>query len=220
MRRGDSLSKKIQHIDPSRNLNWADAGVSKIDHYDIGKEVLDMRRKGMSYMKISKLLPDVCKEKLQGDTVSMITIRRYCKEHVAEEREDTENMAVNAYRENLKMLKMVDNNIEMLNVFLDSVSNMIANGANDATILKLFKHTKDLQVELEHYIARKQDIVSHIFNLQKEVYNMTTMNEVLTMVLNTVRKADRDIYNKVLMKLRENEKFIEATKKINQNSIE
>lgn len=214
------MSKKIQHIDPSRNLNWADAGVSKIDHYDIGKEVLDMRRKGMSYMKISKLLPDVCKEKLQGDTVSMITIRRYCKEHVAEEREDTENMAVNAYRENLKMLKMVDNNIEMLNVFLDSVSNMIANGANDATILKLFKHTKDLQIELEHYIARKQDIVSHIFNLQKEVYNMATMNEVLTMVLNTVRQADRDIYNKVLMKLRENEKFVEATKKINQNSIE
>lgn len=214
------MSKKIQHIDPSRNLNWADAGVSKIDHYDIGKEVLDMRRKGMSYMKISKLLPDVCKKKLQGDTVSMITIRRYCKEHVAEEREDTENMAVNAYRENLKMLKMVDNNIEMLNVFLDSVSNMIANGANDATILKLFKHTKDLQIELEHYIARKQDIVSHIFNLQKEVYNMATMNEVLTMVLNTVRQADRDIYNKVLMKLRENEKFVEATKKINQNSIE
>ena len=46
---------------------------------------------------------------------------------------------------------------------------------------------------------------------------MQTMKEVLRVTLQTVRKADQNIYNQVLMELRKNEKFIEAIKKFDEN---
>lgn len=212
------MDKNGSIVKKNGKLAWAEAKISKIDHYGVGDLVSEMRKKGMSYMKISKELSTTYADKMNGDTISMLTVSRWCHDHMDDERENSDTTAVNAYRENIKMLHMVDDNIEMLKVFLDAVSNMIANGADDATVLGLFKYTKDLQVELERYLARKQDIVGHIFSLQKEVYNMQTMNEVLRMVLNTVRKADQNVYNRVLITLRQNPKFVEATRKINDNT--
>lgn len=212
MDKNNSITKK------SDKLAWAEAKVSKIDHYKVGNLVTEMRKKGMSYMKISKELSTTYADQMDGDTISMLSVSRWCHDHMDDERENPDTTAVNAYHENIKMLHMVDDNIEMLKVFLDAVSNMIANGADDATILGLFKHIKDLQVELERYLARKQDIVGHIFNLQKEIYNMQVMNDVLNTVLTTVRRADKLIYNQVLIELRKNPRFVEATRKISDTS--
>ena len=46
---------------------------------------------------------------------------------------------------------------------------------------------------------------------------LQTMKEVLRVTLQTVHKADQNIYNQVLMELRKNEKFIEAIKKFDEN---
>ena len=49
---------------------------------------------------------------------------------------------------------------------------------------------------------------------------MQTMKEVLRVALQTVRKADQNVYNQVLMELRKNEKFIEAIKKFDENPVD
>ena len=43
------------------------------------------------------------------------------------------------------------------------------------------------------------------------------MKEVLRVALQTVRKSDQNIYNQVLMELRNNQKFMEAIKKFDEN---
>lgn len=199
------------------NMTWAKTGTNKIDHYGVGPEVMEMRRKGYSYMKIAKELSTTYSDKMGGDTISMVTVKRWCGVHVDEPADPNGDKVVNAYRENVKMLNMIESNIELLTVFLDATQSMIAEGADNKTVLSLFHSTTDLQKQLERYIARKQDLVMTIFNLQKEIYNMHTMKEVLRVTLQTVRKADQNIYNQVLMELRKNEKFMEAIKKFDEN---
>ena len=214
------VMSKLKPIDPSTPYAFAKAGVSKIDYYGLGETVIELRRKGMSYLNISRELSTNYLDRTNGDTISMDTVSRWLKQHEEEAADyENENIAVNAYRENVKMLRLVDNNIEMLKIFLDAVQNMIANGADDATVLKMFKHTKELQSELEHYIARKQSIVNNIYNAQKEIFNMMTLNEIIRTTLDTVRKLDKGVYAKVLVQLRNNPKYVEAIKKIDDTDV-
>ena len=213
-------ASKLKPIDPSAPYAFANANMSKIDYYGLGETVIELRRKGMSYLNISRELSTNYLDKTNGDTISMDAVSRWLKQHEEESADyESEYIAVNAYRENLKMLRLVDNNIEMLKVFLDAVQNMIASGADDATVLKMFRHTKELQTELEHYIARKQSIVTNIYNSQKEIFNMMTLNEIIRTTLDTVRKLDKGIYAKVLVQLRNNPKYVEAIKKIDDTDV-
>lgn len=190
-------------------------GITKIEYYCLGEEVREMRRKGYSYMRIAKELQTTYKDKLYGDTISVITVSRWCRDNCVEDYDpEKSDETINAYRENLKMMKMVDDNIELIKIYLDAVSEMVRNGADNKTILGLFKNSKELQVQLEHYIARKQDIVQHIFMMQKEVYSMQTLNDVLRLVLDTVKDKDKKMYDIVVTELKKNPKFLEATKKI------
>lgn len=208
------VSKLEKSLKPARTkAMWALNGISKIDYYHLGDDIAKMRRSGMSYMKISKALSEDCKDKLQGDSVSMLTVRRWCMDNLREEETQGES-TINAYREYVKMLRVVEANIDMINIFLDAVTAMIRDGTDDKTVLSLFKSTKDLHVELEHYIARKQDLVSKIFILQKEIFNITTLNDLLRLVLNTVKEEDKEIYERILVKLRQNPKFVEAARKM------
>lgn len=198
-------------------MMWMQRGVSKIDHYNVSRDVTKMRRKGMSYMKIAKALNE--SGKLEDDSITMLAVRRWCLNNLQEDVTDG-GSAINAYREYVKMLRMVDNNIDMINVFLDSVTSMIQEGADDKTILSLMKNTKDLHNELERYILRKQDLVAKIFVLQKEIINITTLNELLRLVLDTVKAEDKEIYEKVLVKLRKNQKFVEAARRMDDSPKE
>ena len=212
------ISNSLKYV--NSKMAWAERGENKIDYYGVGDLVLEMRAKGFSYMRIARELGSTYSDKMQGDTVSMITVKRWCATHIKEEWDVDGTTVVNAYKENVRMLNMVDNNIEMLNVFLDAVSEMIAEGASNDTILKLFRSTKDLQIELEHYIARNQDIVKGIFNLQKEIFNMQNMSEIIRIIMNTVKKNSPEIYNQIVDELRHNPKFVEAVKRIDDSPID
>ena len=85
------------------NISWAKTGTNKIDHYGVGPEVMEMRRKGYSYMKIAKELSTTYSDKMAGDTISMVTVKRWCSVHVDEPADPRGDKVVNAYRENVKM---------------------------------------------------------------------------------------------------------------------
>lgn len=204
-------------LKPKSSLQWANAKQSKIDYYGLASDVRQMRRKGLSYMKIANKLN--ASGKMEDDSITMLTVRRWCLENLQEDANQGSN-TINAYREYVKMLKMVDNNIDMISVFLDAVSAMIQEGVDDKTTLGLFRNTKDLHQELERYIMRKQDLVSKIFVLQKEIINIQTLNELLRLVLDTVKAENKEIYEQVLVKLRQNPKFVEAARRMDDSPKE
>lgn len=204
-------------IDVTKPYAFAKAGVSKIDYYGLGDITLDLRRKGMSYLNIAKTLSTDYQDRTNGDSISVVSVTRWLKNH-EEEPIDYEKgyVTINVYKERLRMLRAVDNNIEMLKIFLDAVQNMITNSNDNETILKMFKQTKDLQINMEHYIARRQTLVSDIYQCQKEIINMVTLNEIIRTTLETVKKADKGVYAKVMVQLRNNPKYVEAIKKIDE----
>ena len=197
-------------------------GANKVDYYGLSDVVLRLRRKGCSYMAISQYLEDNYNDILKDDTINMMTISRYCKKHMKNEETDRKDGNINVYNENVNMLTIVDDNIELLKAYLDSVTKKIKEGIDTDELVQMLKLTQNLQNNLDKYLARKQDIVNHIFSLQTKVYNMQTMNNVIELVLDTVHdyfisKGEPDNYEQMVAKLRENEKFREAVKRIQPN---
>ena len=174
-----------------------------------------MRKKGMSYLGISNAINAT--HDLGGEKLTFVNVQRYCKNHVNDNDEysSAKGDNVNVYNENLDILNTINSNIEMFNMYLDSVSNAIqSDELTQDEMFKLFSYSKELQLGLDKFISRKQEIVKEIFSLQKEVYNMKVVNELLLEVLDCVKKNNMKVYNNVVEKLRNNQKFIECIKKI------
>lgn len=181
-----------------------------IDARGYGELVRQYRAKGFSYLSIAKELNKLPEN--VGNPISPAVISSWGKLNIEEQMTTTrKNEIINTYNENKRLLTAVENQMALLEVFLDDLSTEVLSTSDVAT---LYKRMQELNKDYERYINRKQSILQQIQLLQDKVFNIQTLSDIVQEVLETVRRINPEIYEQVVESMKENKVLLSAYEKV------
>ena len=142
---------------------------------------------------------------MKGKPIAPQVVSSWGKANIEEQMSVTKrDEIINTYNENKKLLTAVENQMTLLEVFLDDLSQEVL-VAND--VATLYKRMQELNKDYEKYINRKQ-------LLQDKVYNLQTLSEIVQEVLETVRRISPEIYEEVVSDMKGNKVLLSAYEKV------
>lgn len=128
---------------------------SIIDERGYGDLVRQYRAKGLSYLTIAKELNKLPEN--VGQPIPPQVIGAWGRLNIEEKMSTTRrNEIINTYNENKRLLAAVENQMTLIEVFLDDLSQEVLSTSDVAT---LYKRMQDLNKDYEKYINRKQSIL-------------------------------------------------------------
>lgn len=205
------LSKlNVEEIKPMKIHLHDTRPISIIDKYGLGDYIRQLRAKGLSYLSIAK---EINKQpEMKGKPIAPQIVSSWGKANIEEQMSVTKrDEIINTYNENKKLLTAVENQMTLLEVFLDDLSQEVL-VAND--VATLYKRMQELNKDYEKYINRKQSILQQIQLLQDKVYNLQTLSEIVQEVLETVRRISPEIYEEVVSDMKSNKVLLSAYEKV------
>ena len=183
---------------------------SIIDERGYGDLVRQYRAKGLSYLTIAKELNKLPEN--VGQPIPPQVIGAWSRLNIEEKMSTTRrNEIINTYNENKRLLAAVENQMTLIEVFLDDLSQEVLSTSDVAT---LYKRMQDLNKDYEKYINRKQSILQQIQLLQDKVFNIQTLSDIVQEVLETVRRINPEIYEQVVESMKENKVLLAAYEKV------
>lgn len=183
---------------------------SIIDERGYGDLVRQYRAKGLSYLTIAKELNKLPEN--VGQPIPPQVIGAWGRLNIEEKMSTTRrNEIINTYNENKRLLSAVENQMTLIEVFLDDLSQEVLSTSDVAT---LYKRMQDLNKDYEKYINRKQSILQQIQLLQDKVFNIQTLSDIVQEVLETVRRINPEIYEQVVESMKENKVLLTAYEKV------
>ena len=183
---------------------------SIIDERGYGDVVRQYRAKGLSYLTIATELNKLPEN--VGQPIPPQVIVAWGRLKIEEKMSTTRrNEIINTYNENKRLLAAVENQMTLIEVFLDDLSQEVLSTSDVAT---LYKRMQDLNKDYEKYINRKQSILQQIQLLQDKVFNIQTLSDIVQEVLETVRRINPEIYEQVVESMKENKVLLAAYEKV------
>ena len=122
---------------------------------------------------------------------------------------------VNTYNQQKNLLDMVETQIEMIQLFIDDLQCQQATGSSDADVV--YKRMKDLMLDQEKYIARKQSILKDMQSVAEKIYTFQAMNSIIIEIMDIITKEDPVLADKVREKMKDNKILLANYAKIQQN---
>lgn len=189
---------------------------SLINTHDFGSFVSSERSAGKSYVQIARQLNKEHQSSLNGVLVTPKMVGDWCRNHLASEKPSTKsNEIINTYNEQKNLLEMVESQIEMMHLFIDDIQCQQASGNVDADLS--YKRMKDLMVDQEKYIARKQSILQDMQKLAEKIFNFQSMNAIITEILAIIERKDPELLKEVREEMKNNRILLEKYAEIRQN---
>lgn len=200
------MSSKQLAVNPS--LPRADNKIAYIDVLGLGQATLNLRDKGFSYLAISKELNETHPDKTSDKPITPLMVSKYVKEHQVEDLSPTKQQEIiNTYGAHNKLVELIDSQIDVMRVFLDDLeTQMGVTGDSSAD----YKRMRELNVDLEKLVARKQSLLITIQSLQDKVYNINLLKDIINEILLTIKDTDEDVYKDVVKKMQSNKVLMYA----------
>jgi len=186
--------------------------ISKIDLLDLGHIVRKLRKAKVSYIDIAAEL----NEKYSGDTyISTMSVNRWCRKYIQEDDNcdlrQSEDHAVNVYRQECEMLETISEQIENIKIYIDQFNTEIKKGTD---VTSIAPKVKDMLFLLDKLMARKSAILANIGNMQEKVYNYMNMTEINDIILGMVKEQDLVLYANIVERIQSNPVLAELYRKI------
>lgn len=204
------MKTKIENRTSRSIMQLETQNKSIIDERGYGDLVRQYRAKGLSYLTIAKELNKLPEN--VGQPIPPQVIGAWSRLNIEEKMSTTRrNEIINTYNENKRLLAAVENQMTLIEVFLDDLSQEVLSTSDVAT---LYKRMQDLNKDYEKYINRKQSILQQIQLLQDKVFNIQTLSDIVQEVLETVRRINPEIYEQVVESMKENKVLLAAYEKV------
>lgn len=187
-------------------------GVEKLGLQDI---VRKLRNAGLSPYKIK----DEINEKHLppgAQPVNHMIIYRWIKKNMDNtgDLRVTEDQAINIYRSECELLKSIEDQIDIIEVMIDTLNSEMQN----STDVKVnVKDIKELVYAMDKLVARKHTLLMSVKDTQEKIYNYANFQEALKIILETVESTDVLLYADILEKMRNNAVLVELHRKIQPN---
>lgn len=191
--------------------------ISPIDQYGLGDVVKKLR--STPDVKMDAIVAELNDKYLVGDMpkTSISALYRWCAKNGVNDIDGRfrEDFAVNVYQQNKEMLEDVNDQLNTLKAYLETINSKIKNRED---ITNSAKEMKDMLLISEKLMARKQSLLNSIAVMQEKVYSYNSMTEILGIITDMVRERDLTLYADIQEEFRKNPILLEAYKKIQPES--
>ena len=185
--------------------------ISKVDQLGLQSTVATLRRSGLSYLNIAnKLNAEVLKE----TKISTMSILRWCHDNLTEESEEglgKGQEAINIYNHSTRLLKSIDQQLELLDSFIDDFTHA---DNKSADILEISKQVTAYMTTYEKLTNRKIALLQSIGVMQEKVYNFQAANKITDVVLSAVKEKDIMLYTEIMKTLKNDPLMLECYRRI------
>ena len=190
---------------------------NRIDFFGLGDDVTEARNAGKSYMLIARELNKKHKKELQSILITPKMVGDWCRTNLIQEQSPTqETEIVNTYNEQKGLLELVETQLEMIQLFIDDLQCQDIQGSVSSDLL--YDRMKNLMLDQEKYIGRKQSILKDMQNIAEKIYTFQAMNAIILEIMRMVEQEDPVLAEKIKNNMKENKILLANYAKIQQNS--
>jgi hypothetical protein len=197
---------------PSKTLNPIQGDP---EHKVISLGLQEVVKEGLDAGKgVNKLAKEI-NESLLVDSktkISGMAILRWSKKYYTEDDKESTEHAINLYSHYIEMLNQLSKQMDIQSVCIDELSK-----ASEDSVDDIISHSRALNAAMMAYekiAARKQVILGTISSIQEKVYSYMAASEVVRITLQAVKDKDQEIYNDIMVRLKENAEYMELFRKI------
>ena len=189
---------------------------NRIDFFGLGDDVTEYRNAGKSYMLIARELNKKHKKELQSILITPKMVGDWCRTNLVQEQSPTqETEIINTYNEQKGLLELVETQLEMIQLFIDDLQCQDIQGSVSSDIL--YDRMKNLMIDQEKYIGRKQSILKDMQNIAEKIYTFQAMNAIILEIMHMVEQEDPVLASKIKNNMKENKILLANYAKIQQN---
>lgn len=190
---------------------------NRIDFFGLGDDVTEARNAGKSYMLIARELNKKHKKELQSILITPKMVGDWCRTNLIQEQSPTqETEVINTYNEQKGLLELVETQLEMIQLFIDDLQCQDIQGSVPSDLL--YDRMKNLMLDQEKYIGRKQSILKDMQNIAEKIYTFQAMNAIIIEIMRMVEEEDPVLAEKIKNNMKENKILLANYAKIQQNS--
>lgn len=190
---------------------------NRIDFFGLGDDVTEARNAGKSYMLIARELNKKHKKELQSILITPKMVGDWCRTNLIQEQSPTqETEVINTYNEQKGLLELVETQLEMIQLFIDDLQCQDIQGSVPSDLL--YDRMKNLMLDQEKYIGRKQSILKDMQNIAEKIYTFQAMNAIILEIMRMVEQEDPVLSEKIKNNMKENKILLANYAKIQQNS--
>lgn len=190
---------------------------NRIDFFGLGDDVTEARNAGKSYMLIARELNKKHKKELQSILITPKMVGDWCRTNLIQEQSPTqETEVINTYNEQKGLLELVETQLEMIQLFIDDLQCQDIQGSVPSDLL--YDRMKNLMLDQEKYIGRKQSILKDMQNIAEKIYTFQAMNAIIMEIMRMVEEEDPVLAEKIKNNMKENKILLANYAKIQQNS--
>lgn len=190
---------------------------NRIDFFGLGDDVTELRNSGKSYMLIARELNKKHKKELQSILITPKMVGDWCRTNLIQEQSPTqETEVINTYNEQKGLLELVETQLEMIQLFIDDLQCQDIQGSVPSDLL--YDRMKNLMLDQEKYIGRKQSILKDMQNIAEKIYTFQAMNAIILEIMRMVEQEDPVLAEKIKNNMKENKILLANYAKIQQNS--
>lgn len=190
---------------------------NRIDFFGLGDDVTEYRNAGKSYMLIARELNKKHKKELQSILITPKMVGDWCRTNLVQEQSPTqETEIINTYNEQKGLLELVETQLEMIQLFIDDLQCQDIQGSVSSDLL--YDRMKNLMLDQEKYIGRKQSILKDMQNIAEKIYTFQAMNAIILEIMRMVEQEDPVLAEKIKNNMKENKILLANYAKIQQNS--
>lgn len=190
---------------------------NRIDFFGLGDDVTEYRNAGKSYMLIARELNKKHKKELQSILITPKMVGDWCRTNLVQEQSPTqETEVINTYNEQKGLLELVETQLEMIQLFIDDLQCQDIQGSVPSDLL--YDRMKNLMLDQEKYIGRKQSILKDMQNIAEKIYTFQAMNAIILEIMRMVEQEDPVLAEKIKNNMKENKILLANYAKIQQNS--
>ena len=189
---------------------------NRIDFFGLGDDVTEYRNAGKSYMLIARELNRKQKKELQSILITPKMVGDWCRTNLIQEQSPTqETEIINTYNEQKGLLELVETQLEMIQLFIDDLQCQDIQGSVPSDLL--YDRMKNLMLDQEKYIGRKQSILKDMQNIAEKIYTFQAMNAIIIEIMRMVEEEDPVLATKIKNNMKENKILLANYAKIQQN---
>jgi hypothetical protein len=187
----------------------------KVEELGIQDTVRGLKEAGLSYLNIAN---EVNAKKLcgTGQTVSPMSVMRWCHKYMPDDYSDQDTNAINIYRHAVSLLNALSSQLDLLDTYIDNFSkeaNKLGVGSN---VLEDMKQINALMSTYEKMSNRKIALLGTIGQYQEKVYSFMSASEIVNTVLNAVKDKDVTMYAELTQQIKSDPMLAECYRKIKE----
>lgn len=184
-------------------------GIDKLGLQDI---VRRLRNAGNSPYKIR----DIINEKHlppNAQPVNHMIIYRWIRKNMDNtgDLRVTEDQAINIYRSECELLKSIEEQIDIIEVMIDTLNSEMQNSTD---VRVNVKDIKELVYAMDKLVARKHTLLQSVKETQNRIYTYARFQEALRLILTTAKAYDELMYAEIIEKIKSDPMFTELFRKI------